>query len=294
MAGIAQGKPELDSIKYSDYQREFWQLKSSYDSISKECANIGWFSGSLTKVCEKFKEYSGLVTELETKTIEFVKVSCSKKKDSPIRDFSISKDPKLVSLLKKKLQASTIVTERIPLYNPRFSSFYELTQLLLKRKPKIMVETGTARAGIDHCISDGCSTVLIGKIAQILGSKLYSVDISADSCIRSRNVTSFLEDSVEVIEGDSISYLKSFNVGLIDFLYLDSYDFEADNPNPSQEHHHKEIIAAYNKLHKSSIVMVDDCTLIHGGKCPLVRNYLLERGWTLYFSNYQQIFIYEK
>ena len=44
----------------------------------------------------------------------------------------------------------------------------------------------------------------------------------------------------------------------IDFLYLDSYDIERDNPHPSQLHHVKELCAVIKHLRKGSIVCVDD------------------------------------
>ena len=39
--------------------------------------------------------------------------------------------------------------------------------------------------------------------------------------------------------------------------------------------------------------MVDDCDLPRGGKCKLVREFLLERGWKMVASSYQEVFVYE-
>jgi hypothetical protein len=95
---------------------------------------------------------------------------------------------------------------------------------------------------------------------------------------------------VHLVEGDSVNFLKNFD-RQIDFLYLDSYDFEKNNPSPSQQHHLREIEAAYDKLTPQSIVMIDDCDLAHGGKGKLVIAYLLDKGWSIYAQDYQVILV---
>ena len=289
-----QAKESLNLLEVqNDLESVFSEIIKASDSIKKECQNLGSFSGRLSQICEAFEFQSSLFSETKTQFPNFIK-HYYELNDPPVREFVSLTDPKLVSLLHAKLSANAIVSERIPITNQRYSSYYELTQLLLTSRPQIFVETGTARDGLGNCHNDGCSTAILGKIAQTMEAKLYSVDINPEACRRAREACQPFGNIVEVIEGDSVSYLNSFNAGLIDFLYLDSYDFEFGNPNPSQEHHKKELAAAYNKLHKKSIVMVDDCRLPDGGKCPLVRDFLFERGWTLYFSSYQQIFVYEK
>jgi hypothetical protein len=79
----------------------------------------------------------------------------------------------------------------------------------------------------------------------------------------------------------------------IDFLYLDSYDYEWNNPSPSQEHHLREIQAAFPRLHENSVVMIDDCALPQGGKGKLAIEYLKERGWKILLEQYQTILIFD-
>ena len=268
-------------------------LVKALEKVTKECEELGPFSIHLTQLCNELKLNSDLLAQSKVKIDQTIK-HYSEVNEPPVRTLSSSKDARLVSLLHTKIAANALITERIHTSNHRYSSFYELAQLLINNKFKVLVETGTARSGFDWCESDGCSTVVLGKIAQAIGAKLYSVDLDPNACARSREVTQSYKDSVQVIQSDSIAYLNSFDEGLIDFLYLDSYDYEIVNPNPSQEHHKKEILVAYNKLHKKSVVMVDDCRLENGGKCLLVRQFLLERGWSLYLSSYQQIFLYEQ
>lgn len=82
------------------------------------------------------------------------------------------------------------------------------------------------------------------------------------------------EKNVHLVVDDSIEFLRNFDK-IIDFLYLDSYDFEANNPVSSQMHHLHEIEVAYNKLAPNAVVMIDDCGLSHGGRLAI--NYLLNK-----------------
>lgn len=101
-----------------------------------------------------------------------------------------------------------------------------------------------------------------------------------------------MENQVVLVCSDSVRYLKSFGKQ-IDFLYLDSFDYDFNNPSPSQRHHLREIIAAYPWLTKESIVMIDDCDLAGGGKGVLVISYLINRGWKIAMQGYQVIMVQE-
>jgi len=65
-----------------------------------------------------------------------------------------------------------------------------------------------------------------------------------------------------------LPFLQNFDRP-IDFPYRDSYDFNPHDPKPSQNHHLKEIVAAYSCLHENSVVLIDDCDLPQGAKEPL-------------------------
>ena len=289
---IIQGKTSRPLKEVSkSLDSPFSRADEAWNSITKTCEKFRSFSIQFEKVCEDLEVQSSSFKSLKTQVINSIKYY-SELKDPPTKRFESYKDSKLVSLTNTKIASNTLVTERIPLHNHRFSSFYELTQLLIQRNFKIFVETGTIQSGPEWCVQDGCSTVILAKIAQIIGANLYSVDTNPAACIKSREVCEPFSDSVQVIEGNSISFLNTFNDGLIDLLYLDSLDFDENNPGYSQEHYKNEVIAAYDKLHRNSIVMIDDCKLKDGGKCKLVREFLLSKGWTLYFSSYQEIFIY--
>lgn len=150
------------------------------------------------------------------------------------------------------------------------------------------METGTARAGAQNFIGEGGSTIIFGDWATQNDAKRYSVDISPEAVFKARNAVRNYVNHVEIVWVDSILFLANFNQP-IDFLYLDSYDFDFNNPFPSQHHHLLEIEAAYPQLHENSIVMIDDCGLPYGGKGKLIIPYLLERGWKIVFNGYQVI-----
>ena len=175
----------------------------------------------------------------------------------------------------------------------RYPTSVAAMKLISERGAKVIIETGTTRDEIAKMEGAGGFTVIFGCYAQGLGARLTSVDIDAKNCATARRVTSNYRNNVSVVCSDSLPFLEKYSVGLIDFLYLDSFDYDSKNPAPSQNHHLKEIQAAYNKLHSQSVVMVDDCDLPGGGKCKLVEAFLLERGWKMVMNGYQQIFVYE-
>ena len=182
------------------------------------------------------------------------------------------------SILKDKLETS----------NVRYRTFLAAMNLLNRKFSPIIVETGTARYGRKNCADDGCSTIIFAEWLKRHQGEFYSVDIDPVCIENAREGLEELNPYVSLVCADSVSFLKGFNK-TIDFLYLDSYDFEFDNPNPSQEHHLKEIMAAYPHLADDCIVMIDDCALPHGGKGKLAIDFLLTQGWRLLAQSYQVI-----
>lgn len=185
---------------------------------------------------------------------------------------------------------SCSLEDNIPINNKRFRTFFHAFKLMKKRNAKVLVETGTARSGRRCCIGDGCSTIVFSEWAAQNNAFLYSVDLCKNHLIEAEKSLGNLKEFVELVHSDSIEFLKNFNQP-IDFLYLDSYDFEFNNPTPSQEHHLKEIIAAYPWLTESSIVMIDDCQLPYGGKGKLVIEYLLKKNWRITANGYQVVLV---
>jgi len=177
------------------------------------------------------------------------------------------------------------------LIDARAKTMHTALQLMETRNVKTIVETGTARGGHMAFSGDGGFTIITGYWCSLNGAKLYSVDINPTALKNARTMILDYEEAIDLIEDDSVHFLKNFNKK-IDFLYLDSLDFEKDNPEPSQRHHLAEIEAAYDKLKPNSVVMIDDCDLPHGGKGKLVIDYLVKRGWEIVAQSYQVILTY--
>lgn len=189
-----------------------------------------------------------------------------------------------------------LLQNKIPKKNMRYDTFHAALKLMRDRNMKTIVETGTARGGRKGFESDGGSTIIFADWAKERGAEFYSVDISLDHLNQAkRGVTQeigAIPSSIHFVCSDSIAFLQNFGK-TIDFLYLDSYDFDFNNPLPSQYHHLYEIQAAYPKLSENSIVMIDDCTLPYGGKGKFAIEFLLERGWKILENRYQVILYFK-
>ncbi len=183
-----------------------------------------------------------------------------------------------------------ILCGKIPKSNCRYHTFAFTLREIEQRGAKVLVETGTNRGGRSNCLGDGCSTWIFAEWASQHGAQLYSIDISAVNLRCSAEALGPEKEYVHFIESDSVAFLESFGQP-IDFLYLDSYDFDSANPLPSQEHHLKEIQAAYPWLTEKTVIMIDDCDLPHGGKGALVIDYLLGKGWRIAAKSYQVVLV---
>lgn len=181
---------------------------------------------------------------------------------------------------------------RIPLSNGRYPSFKEALTLMTKRNVQVIVETGTERwLEEQYCFDgDGGGTIILSHWAMDHGAYMYSVDINETHLYyASLNTKKYANHLCLVLE-DSVSFLERFPTS-IDFLYLDSYDYDEKNPLPAQQHCLREIQAAEHKLKDSSIVMIDDCNIPGGGKGLLAIKYLLSKGWILHKNHHQVLLI---
>lgn len=189
-----------------------------------------------------------------------------------------------------QLNNAEYLVNRLSKQDKRYASYLLVLELLKHRQAQTLIETGTARDGDENFSGDGGSTIIFGDWASKNNALLSTVDISPQAIEKAKTSTEKYSDHIDFFCCDSISFLKDFDRS-IDFLYLDSFDFDFGNPLPSQEHHLKEITAAYSKLHENTIVMIDDCDLPHGGKGKLIIEFLLEKGWTIIYKGYQTILV---
>lgn len=187
-------------------------------------------------------------------------------------------------------ESQEYLTHRIKPSDKRYASFLMALNLIHQRHAKVLVETGTARNGDQNFEGDGGSTIIFGNWVAQNQSVLFSVDISPDALKNAESATQPFLQYIHFVCSDSIAFLNNFDLP-IDFLYLDSFDYDFMDPTPSQEHHLREIIAAYPHLHQESVVMIDDCDLPGGGKGKQVIELLLSRGWKILFKGYQTILV---
>ncbi len=130
-----------------------------------------------------------------------------------------------------------------------YHTIYNSLICLLKKKDNnfIFVETGCAAHGTK-------STLLWDKFVNIFGGNVFSVDLSLKSVTEARQLVS---NKTTITHSDSLLYLPKLE-NKIDFLYLDSYDVDFLNPQPSAEHHLKEFNCVKHLLEKGSVVLIDD------------------------------------
>ena len=117
----------------------------------------------------------------------------------------------------------------------------------------------------------------------IYKGKILSVDIKQANVDYANEHTS---ERTNAYCMDSVEFLWDLDAkNKIDFLYLDSYDFEPTNPVPSQLHHIKELCAVMKNLKSGTLIVVDDhlntpefdayrATLAQGGKARFVEDFM--------------------
>ena len=152
-----------------------------------------------------------------------------------------------------------------------------------------MIETGCYR-GTDPYSS---STFILGHLANILKTQLISIDIniehiaSAEALMKKEG----LSESVICGCGDSVLSLGRI-FGPIEFLYLDSLDFEKDRPIVCQRHQLAELGAALGKFNPGATLLLDDYQLLERGKCGLSVDFLAERGFKPTLIDYQVLYCF--
>lgn len=181
-------------------------------------------------------------------------------------------------------------------FKRRRNTFKKTLELLSQTKAQTIIETGTSREGLKGAKSNGAATLVFGKWARENNAELHSVDISqksvdvAQQWVEKCNLT----ENVQVHLSDSVAFLEKFD-NKVDLLYLDSFDYTPDRAMQiaSQEHHLKEFIAIQDKLHKDTIVLIDDCKLPGGGKGKMVIKYMQEQGWKILIESYQVLLLHK-
>ena len=179
---------------------------------------------------------------------------------------------------------------RLPRIDKRYPTLRQTLTLLQARGAKTLVEIGTYRGKNTPCAQEGCSTLIFGKWAKMYGGVLYTVDTDAAAIESGKNACSCISKNVIWVLSDGALFLQNFNRP-IDFLYIDSSDFDPQRPEISQLQALREVEAAYPHLTQDSVILVDDVGFEKGGRSLLVVPYLQERGWKVLMSGYQMILV---
>lgn len=133
-------------------------------------------------------------------------------------------------------------------------------------QPLLIVETGGMREAGDWA-GDGQSTVLWSAFAGVRDCELHSVGSAPRTAAVIRQACGV---AVRARTGDGAAFLHEFarvpRARQIDLLYLDSGEFEPDNPFPLAMQCVHELIAARPCLHRGSIVAIDDNVLLPDGE----------------------------
>lgn len=169
----------------------------------------------------------------------------------------------------------------------RWPTFQIALNWLAQAGGKVVVETGCLR---HDSFQDGYSTVLLGESCKRIGAKLFSVDIALAHVEVARRKTAEFGDTVSVTVGDSISFLKGFG-HRIDLLYLDSFDYDPNNPFLAQNHVLEELRAAFPLLAPRACVLIDDNDSRGGGKGELGKQFLRENGFTCILDFFQSCWV---
>jgi hypothetical protein len=170
----------------------------------------------------------------------------------------------------------------------RFNTFKQIFKYLDTISNPVIVETGISRS-INNYTGDGHSTLLFDEYLHFfkMSGSLTTIDINPSTCEFTKQI---LSSKSTVICSDSINALNDLSndpqFPLIDFLYMDSYDVDWNNPHPSAFHHVKELLAILPKLKRGTLIVVDDHD--NGkGKGKYIAEYMSHINKVPYFNEYQ-------
>ena len=174
--------------------------------------------------------------------------------------------------------------------NIRFSLFKKALEIAIRRKSKVIVETGTSRGKKKFLFfnkfnwKDGMSTLMFSEFAHFIKGELHSCDISEENINNAKNFTKDFNDNVNFYIKDSIIFLQEFHKK-IDLLYLDSFD--GHDVELASKHQFNEAKAVINKLKESSLILLDD----KGAKTLYSKDYFIKDGFKVLAETENQLLL---
>lgn len=176
----------------------------------------------------------------------------------------------------------------------RREAFELMLQHLAACAAPLIVETGCARVE-DNFTGDGMSTLIWDAAAELHNGQVRSVDLAAANVAFARGKVG---PRTTIDCADSVAWLATQEAALIaegrriDLLYLDSYDLDVANWQPSALHHIYELLSIKGAMRPGALLAVDDNLLIDGqhvGKGTYVAEYMARIGKPMIYQGYQWI-----
>lgn len=155
-----------------------------------------------------------------------------------------------------------------------------------------IIETGSTRKPNNW--KDGNSGVLFADFVKHHRGSVRSVDIN-QTAVDAANA--FIDPVYHRAEcSDSVAWLqRQPDLAQVDLFYLDSYDVEWHNDQPSAEHHLREFLVIEPHLKPGVIVAIDDNSRLleanaRTGKGRRIFEYLEQKGIYPIYDDYQIIY----
>ena len=177
------------------------------------------------------------------------------------------------------------ITDLVNKTTKRAPSFAMMLNHIMPIHEPLVVETGCARQE-NNFEGDGMSTTIFDTFIDYHGGEFYSVDINPDN-IRFATATT---KKANLTCSDSVKFLYNqakiwtAQNRKIDLLYLDSFDFDLNNPHPSSLHHIFELAAIMPCLREGTMICVDD-----NPECQDSAGNPIEMGKGLYIKQFMDL-----
>lgn len=230
-------------------------------------------------------------------SLVFSKLECQCKhtfeplNDAPVYPALIDADT-LGKITSKTLGQYTII-ETIGRKDPRARGLLHIIKVLSENHAKTLIETGTSHPNPETCLPDGCSTLIFAKFANQTNRNVISLISNTNYRENAVKQTEMLTKTLKILVNDPIEYLESFD-GLIDFLFLSGNDQGNLSSEDKQNYYYEQVHVAYNKLHKKSVVALDNCEKDNPCFCEMAKEYLIHNNWVLAVPGKVQVFTYSE
>jgi len=133
-----------------------------------------------------------------------------------------------------------------------YYTFRKFFEMLKSIENPLILETGSSAWGVN-------SSTLFDNYINRYGGEFHTVDLHPYTTQKVRQTLSPLSTAHN---GDSVNFLLNFkNTRPVDAVYLDSYDMDWLNYEPSAQHGKKEMEAVLPLLNKRSLILIDDTPL---------------------------------